>query len=308
MATGPPARHQRLPVGRQAQGVWFTHTNRLHCQAGFESTPTPARMSLSRQFLPVIGLLGLAACDGLERNDTTAPSTGSARVRVVHVAATAPAVDIARAGSTIASAVAFGSVSPATGYATSPAGQGVLTVSAGGTAVWSAQAPLVRDSAHTIVALGNVGAAFPAGSARSFQPIVLKDTAVAAPATAAWLRIVHAADSVAVNASNVATSNVDIYIYPQGTPRPTAAPAAGTALRILNAAYRAVTAYQALTTAGPYTVEVFVAGATPASATPLIATTVTLATATKTTVVARRASPTAAAPLNAFGLILLPET
>jgi hypothetical protein len=264
-------------------------------------------MFLTRGCLSLCGVAVLAtACSDLERDNSTAPSTGSARIRVVHVSATAPAIDVARAGSTVASAVAFGSVAPATGYATSPAGPGILTVSAGGSTVWSAQAPLVRDSGHTVIALGNVGAAFAAGSARSFQPIVLKDTA-AAPTAGGWLRIVHAADSVSNNAG-VAASAVDIYVYPQGGVRPTAAPAAGAAIRVLNASFRAVTGYLPLTTAGAYTVEVFVAGAAPATATPLVATTVTVNNATKATVVARRASLGATgAPFNAMGLVLLPE-
>jgi len=246
----------------------------------------------------------LFGCD--ERNDVTAPSTGTARVRIVHVAPTAPVLDVARSGATLATALTYGAVSPATGYGASPAGPGVLRVTASGTTLFDAQIPLLRDTAQTIVLLGNPGAAFPAGSARTFQPVALKDTA-AAPAAGAWLRLVHAADSVAATAG-AATSAVDIYIYPQGGARPTAAPAAGTAIRVINASYRAVTAYLPLTTPGAYTVEVFVTGAAPATATPLIASTVTLANLSKATVVARRALAGATtAPLNAFGLVLLPE-
>jgi len=248
----------------------------------------------------------LSGCE--ERNDVTAPSSGTARVRIVHVAPTASPLTVSRSGATLATALAYGSVSPATSYGSSPAGPGLLrVVDATGTTLFDAQIPLLRDTAQTIVVLGNPGAAFAAGSARTFQPVALKDTA-AVPAAGAWLRIVHAADSVSATSAGVATSGVDIYIYAQGTTRPTAAPAAGTAIRIINAAYRAVTGYLPLTTPGAYTVEVFATGAAPATATPLIATSVTLANLSKATVVARRGLPASSSSvLSVFGLVLLPE-
>ena len=259
-----------------------------------------------------LSLLLLAAAPAMfigcdERNDVTAPSTGTARVRVVHVAPTASALTVTRSGASLATALAFGSVSPAMAYGSSPAGPGLLNVvDAAGLTLFNAQIPLLRDTAQTIIAFGNPGTVFVAGSARSFQPVALKDTA-ATPTAGAWLRIVHAADSVS-NTAGAASSAVDIYIYLQGTVRPAAAPAAGTAIRIINASYRAVTGYLPLTTPGAYTVEVFATGAVPATATPLIATSVTLTNLFKATVVARRAFPSATtAPLNAFGLVLLPE-
>lgn len=260
-------------------------------------------------FLPLVALLA-AACGDLTRDDSTAPSTGTARVRAVHVAPTAPAVTIARAGATLASGVAFGSVVPATAYATTPAGQGELVITAAsGDVVYRNNIPLARDSAYTIVALGNVGAGFVPGTVRTFQPIVLRDT-VATPTAGGWLRLVHAADSVGVNTATppAVVSNVDVYVYAQGTPRPTAAPAAGTAIRLLNAAFRAVTAYLPLTTPGTYVVEVYAAGANPATATPLVNTTVAVTNGLKATVVVRRPQVGAtAAPLNAYGLVVLPE-
>jgi hypothetical protein len=263
-------------------------------------------MRLTR-LVPVVALAALSGC-GLEREESTAPSTGTARVRVVHVSPTASALDVTRSGAAIATALAFATVSPTTAYGSSPAGPGELLVrDATGATLFNAQFPLLRDTAMTIVALGTPGSTFAAGSARTFQPFVLRDTA-AAPSAGGWLRIVHAADSVAAGTGGAAASGVDIYIYPQGTPRPTAAPAAGAAIRIINASYRAVTGYLPLTATGAYTVEVFVTGAVPTTATPLIATTVTIANLSKATVVARRAQVGAtAAPLNAFGLVLLPE-
>lgn len=269
-------------------------------------------MTLRRpSFLPFVALLA-AACSDLTRDDSTAPSTGTARVRAVHVSPNAPAVTVARAGATLATGVAFGAVAPATAYTTTPAGQGELVISdaSGGAVVYRNNIPLARDSAYTIVALGNVGAPFVAGTQRTFQPIVLRDT-VAVPTAGGWLRLVHAADSVGVNTATppAAISNVDIYVYPQGTPRPTAAPAAGTAIRVLNASFRAVTAYTALTTPGTYVVEVFTAGAAPATATPLVNATVAIPNGLKATVVVRRPQVGAtAAPLNAYGLVVLPES
>lgn len=261
--------------------------------------------SLSLLLLAAVPVV-FSGCEG--RNDVTAPSSGTARVRIVHVAPTASPLTVSRSGETLATALAYGSVSPATSYGSSPAGPGVLrVVDATGNTLFDAQIPLLRDTAQTIVAFGNPGAAFAAGSARTFQPVALKDT-VAVPAAGAWLRIVHGADSVSATTAGVATSGVDIYIYPQGGVRPAAPPAAGTAIRIINASYRAVTGYLPLTAPGAYTVEIFATGAAPASATPLIATSVTLANLSKATVVARRALPGATtAPLNAFGLVLLPE-
>lgn len=265
-------------------------------------------MPLRRPYLLVIPLF-VSGC--LERDDSTAPSTGVGQVRVVHVAPTVGAVTVTRAGSTLAAALSYGAVAPATGAVPSPAGPGALVVRADADAVqlFNTQAPIARDAGTTVVLVGNTGAGFAAGSARSFQPLVVRDT-TASPASGAWLRVIHAADSVtATGTPLVASSGVDIYVYPQGTPRPTAAPAAGTALRLINATFRAVTAYQVLTAAGAYQVEVFVTGAAPATATPLASAVVTLANASKTTVVARRAQPGATtAPLNAFGLILLPES
>ena len=255
----------------------------------------------------LLAALVLTACEGPD--DSTAPSTGTARIRVVNVSATVSSLDATRLGGSLASALAFGAVSPATGYGSSPAGPGDLTVRNGAVTIYNAQAPLRRDSATTILMIGSTDAAFAAGSARTFQPIALRDT-VAVPASGAWLRIVHAADSVAVSTvtAGLATSGVDIYVYPQGTTRPAAAPLAGSALRLINATYRTVTAYQPLTNAGAYQVEVFVTGAAPATATPLISTVATLAAGSKTTVVARRPLVGATtAPLNTFGLVLLAE-
>jgi hypothetical protein len=264
-------------------------------------------MTLRRQLL-VVAPFFLTGC--LERKDTTEPSTGTGRVRVVHVAPTVGALTITREGASLASALSFGALAPATGSGSSPAGPGVLSVraDADGATLYSAQAPIARDAGTTIVLVGNTGAAFAAGSARSFQPLVLRDTA-ASPTAGAWLRIVHAADSVAaIGTPAIASSGVDIYVYPQGTVRPTAAPIAGAALRLINATFRTVTAYQVLTAAGAYQVEVFATGAAPTTATPLVSTVVTLVNASKATVIARRALPGAtAAPLNAFGLLVIPE-
>jgi hypothetical protein len=262
-------------------------------------------MRLRRSIVTVVPVL-LAGC--LEREDVTAPSAGQGRVRAVHAAPTVGALSVTRAGSDVVSALVYGAVGPATGYGSSPAGSGVLTIRDGAATLFNTDTPIPLTGATTLVMVGNSGSTFAAGSARSFQPLVVRDTA-AAPASGAWLRIVHAADSVAVTGTPaVVSSGVDIYVYPVGTARPAAAPAAGTALRLINASYRTVTAYLPLTTAGSYTVEVFVTGAVPATATPLVATTVALTNASKTTVVARRALPGGTtAPLNAFGLILLPE-
>ncbi len=263
-------------------------------------------MSQPRSCL-LLAALVLTACEG--RDDSTAPSTGTARVRIVNVSPTVSALDATRLDASLATGLAYGAVTPATGYGSSPAGPGDLTVRNGGVTIFNAQTPLRRDSATTILMLGSTDAAFAAGSARTFQPITLRDTA-AVPASGAWLRIVHAADSVAVSTvtAGLATSGVDIYVYPQGTTRPTAAPVAGAALRLINATYRTVTAYLPLTAAGAYQVEVFVTGAAPATATPLISTVATLAAGSKATVIARRPLVGAtAAPLNAFGLVLLSE-
>jgi hypothetical protein len=258
----------------------------------------------------LIVLAGVVLTGCLKRDDSTAPSSGLSRVRVIHVSPTASALDVRRENDVLSTALGFATTSPATGYGSSVAGPGVLQVrDASGTSLYSAQAPLVRDSATTVVVLGNVGAEFAAGSARSFQPLVLKDTA-ATPTVGAWMRIVHAADSVAVSTTTagLATSGVDIYVYPQGTPRPTAAPLAGAALRLINAQFRTVTGYLPLATAGTYQVDVFVTGAAPATAIPLFSAAVPLTTGSKTTVVARRAQVGAtSAPLNAFGVVLLPE-
>lgn len=263
-------------------------------------------MRLTR-LVPVVALAALSGCD-LEREDTTAPSTGTARVRVVNVSPTSSALSVSRSGSALATGLAFATVSPTTAYLSSPAGAGLMDVKdASGATLFNAQFPLLKDTAMTIVALGTPGTVFAAGSARTFQPFVLRDTA-AAPAAGGWLRIVHGADSVAAGTGGAAASGVDIYIYPQGTPRPTAAPVAGAGIRIINATYRAVTGYLPLTATGAYTVEVFVTAAVPTTATPLIATTVTIANLSKATVIARRAQVGATtAPLNAFGLVLLPE-
>ncbi len=263
-------------------------------------------MRLPRQLL-TLALPLLSGC--LEREESTAPSTGIGQVRVVHVAPTVGALSATREGSALASALAYGSVAPASGTGPSPAGPGVLAIRSDvdGATLYSAQAPIPRDAGTTIVLVGNSGAAFAAGAVRSFQPLVLRDTS-AAPTSGAWLRLVHAADSVtATGTPATASSGVDIYIYLQGTARPTAAPASGAAVRLINATYRTVTAYQVLTTAGAYQVDVFVTGAAPATAIPLVSTVLTLSNATKATVIARRAQPAAsAAPLNAFGLVVLP--
>ena len=268
-------------------------------------------MHRRRSSLVPLVALSVAACADLTPDNSTAPSSGAARVRVVHVSPTAPAVTVTRGGASLAQGAAFAAVAPATGYASTPAGPAVLEITGagGGPAVFRAPIFLARDSAYTIVALGNVGAGFAAGSARSFQPIVLRDT-VATPATGAWLRLLHAVDSVGVTTATppALTSAVDLFVYPQGTPRPAAAPAAGTAIRLLNISFRAQTGYLPLTTPGTYVVEVFRAGVVPATSTPLVATTVALTNGTKATVIVRAPQAGATtAPLNAAGLVVLPE-
>ncbi|MCU0636556.1 MAG: DUF4397 domain-containing protein [Gemmatimonadaceae bacterium] len=269
--------------------------------------PRPSRVAVATS-----ALFAVVACGDLTRDDATAPSTGSARVRVVHVSPDAPAVNVSRAGATLAQGVAFAAPAPQSGYVTTPAGQGVLEIAAatGGAAVYRNNIPLARDSAYTVVALGNVAGGFAAGAARTFQPVVLRDT-VATPTAGGWLRLVHAVDSVGLNTATppAVVSAVDFYVYPQGGQRPTAAPAAGTAIRVVNASFRAVTAYLPLATAGTYVVEVYAAGAAPATATPLVNTTVAITNGLKATVVVRRPQVGAtAAPLNAHGLVVLPET
>ncbi|MCY7287841.1 MAG: DUF4397 domain-containing protein, partial [Cryobacterium sp.] len=98
---------------------------------------------------------------------------------------TAPTLDVTRLGASLATGLTFATVSPATGYGTSAAGPGELTIRNGAVTLFNAQAPLVRDSSTTVVALGTSDPLILPGSPRSFQPIALKDTA-ATPTAGAW--------------------------------------------------------------------------------------------------------------------------
>ena len=117
--------------------------------------------------------------------DDPSPSASSAKVRVVHFSADAPAVDIATAGSAVDEAVVKNLAYPdATGYLALPGGTYDLEVRLAGETTVALALPNVKvqnGRAYSVFAVGS--AASPAVGGNALQAVVAVDATVAASGT-----------------------------------------------------------------------------------------------------------------------------
>lgn len=158
--------------------------------------------------------LALTACSD-DEDSPTAPSNGTAQVRVAHLSPDAPAVDVYVNGSRAVSGAAFKDV---TGYLPVPAGSVNIRVTPAG-----ATSPAVIDATVSFSVGGNYTVAA-TGLLATIQPIVLQDDR--GTTSQAKVRFVHAspdapAVDVAVTGGPVLFSNVP---FRQATPYPQVAP------------------------------------------------------------------------------------
>ena len=118
--------------------------------------------------------------------DDPSPTSSSAKVRVVHFSADAPAVDVATAGSTVEEAVVKGLAYPnATDYLALPGGTYDLEVRLAGdttVALPLADVTIQDGRAYSVFAVGS--AASPAVGGNALQAVVAVDATVSAAGTA----------------------------------------------------------------------------------------------------------------------------
>lgn len=158
--------------------------------------------------------LALAACSD-DDESVTAPSAGTAQVRVAHLSPDAPAVDVFVNGTRAVAGAAFQDV---TGYLPVPAGSVNIRVTPAGTT-----SPVVIDATVSLNNGGNYTVAA-TGYLASIQPIVLEDDR--GTTGQAKVRFVHAspdapAVDIAVTGGPVIFANVP---FRQATAYPQVAP------------------------------------------------------------------------------------
>ncbi len=144
---GDVAGYQRVPAGRYAVGVWPANSPRdaepvltgtvdvadgqAYTVAGLGTKDDPTVVTIS--------------------DDLTPPQAGTARVRVLPAASSAPTVDIsAEGGPAVASGAAFGRP---TGYSTVPAGDWTLSTTAEGADATTTQVSLTGGGVYTLLVL-----------------------------------------------------------------------------------------------------------------------------------------------------------
>lgn len=128
----------------------------------------------------------LTACD--DSMDSPSPSTSVAKLRVIHAAPDAPAVDVISGESTV---VASGlDYARSTAFLDVPAGglpvrvNARLPGNATATVIGPTTLSLTADTAYTVLAVGLVG---------SIEPLVISQPATSVPAGQVRVRVVHAA-------------------------------------------------------------------------------------------------------------------
>ncbi len=152
------------------------------------------RMLKILPLLLALGTLGIFA---------TSCGTDHSKVRVVHASPDSPAIDVAVDGKTVVTNLAFGGVSPATGYLTVTAGNRKVEVRATGTTTDLINSNVSFGSGKEYTVLAS-------GFAANIAAIVLTDDN-SAPASGNFkLRIVHASPSAPA-------INLDVYVVAPGT-------------------------------------------------------------------------------------------
>ena len=151
------------------------------------------RMLKILPLLLALGTLGIFA---------TSCGTDHSKVRVVHASPDSPAIDVAVDGKTVVTNLAFGGVSPATGYLTVTAGNRKVEVRATGTTT-----DLINSNVS--VGSGKEYTVLASGFAANIAAIVLTDDNSAPTNGNFKLRIVYASPS--------GPASVDVYLVAPGT-------------------------------------------------------------------------------------------
>jgi len=172
--------------------------------------PTVCPIEVAAQAIPADTKITIAASDLLASIDTNIfvddpdPAGTQAQVRVVHLSADTPAVDVlTQAGASIGiDGLTYPNRAPATGYASFPGGSYDLKVCASApTAPTGTLCPidpealtLVDGEAYSVFAVGSLAASLPAPAA---PPTDVAETAETAPASSMPLLLVLAIGAVA---------------------------------------------------------------------------------------------------------------
>jgi hypothetical protein len=159
-------------------------------------------------------------------------------VRFVHAAVSNIALDVAVDGKTVASNLAYGGISPATGYLTVKAGSQAVQMSTAGTTdnLINSTISFASGRHYTLVASGFV--APQANSDFNIAAILLTDDNSAPQAGNVKFRILHAAPFDPAVETN--PPNLDIYIVPPGTDISSVTP------NVSNLTYGQASAYQSV--------------------------------------------------------------
>jgi hypothetical protein len=173
--------------------------------------------------LRIFRILALLLALGTLGVFTTSCGTDHSKVRLVHASPDSPAVDVAVDGKTVATNLAFGGISPASGYLTVTAGNRKVEVRTTGTTTDLINSNISFGSGKEYTVLAS-------GFMASIAAIQLTDDN-SAPASGNFkLRIVHASPSGA--------ANVDVYIVAPGTD------ISGVTPNVSNLAYGQASGYQ----------------------------------------------------------------
>lgn len=219
------------------------------------------RLSIRSLRIPLragLAVAGLTSCLG-SSNTVTGPPQTVAYLRIVQVVSDAgTGVNVSLGSSGAAGPIPFGSYIPGPGaygpfVIVSPLPQLTFTEAGTPTPFYNqVGSTIVANGQFTAIALGRVAA----GAVPTATVTVIADTGGVVP-TGTLIRVFNAVDYVTASASG---NPVDVYVYPQGTPRPEQPDVAALA-------WNARSAYLSRTP-GNLQVDVFSAGAA-SSGTPL---------------------------------------
>src|SRR5574337_1368307 len=179
---------------------------RASYRAHLKFTGEKFMLRLLKSITLVLGLTGFAIF-------ATNCGTDHAQMRLVHAIPDAGNQDAVLDGKTVATNVAFDSVSPASGYVTVNAGNPKLEVrnTGTGTDLINSNVNFSSKAQYTVVATGceNPANCNQTGTNSTVAPVVLTDNNSAPTSGNVNLRVVHASPS--------AGTSFDIYIVPAGT-------------------------------------------------------------------------------------------
>ncbi|MFB9806399.1 DUF4397 domain-containing protein [Haladaptatus pallidirubidus] len=168
-------------------------------------TPRTVAVGLVTLMLAVsVAVAGMGAMAG---QDTTDESEGDAQVRVAHMSPDAPPVDVLIDGETAISNLSYSNV---TDYASFPAGDHNVTVTAAGdpsTVVFSENVTFEADTNYTAAAVGEISE----HAENPFEVVILEDDFTAPEPGNASVRLVHASPDAPPVDVTVAESGTTLF-------------------------------------------------------------------------------------------------